>query len=196
MPSIFQSPQPRKLAILPPSLPPLSFDDGDVILRAGDTEFKVHTWLLRLSSPFFETMFSLPQPDLGKSESEIPAIQMDDDPASLNFVLRSIYPVERPVISSIGHAQELLEVAKKLDVDCALQILRASLTQRAVAEPDALRSWAIAARYGLKEAEDAASMRFTPQWNYYPPKELEYVSALKYYHLLEAYRRRAGVHKC
>ncbi|KAF9517599.1 hypothetical protein BS47DRAFT_1359402 [Hydnum rufescens UP504] len=109
-------------------------------------------------------MFSLPQPDLRKCESEIPVIQMDDDPTSLNFVLRSIYPVERPVISSITHAQELFEVAQKFDVDCALQLLRASLTQLVVVESDPLRAWAIAVRYGLKEAEDAASLRFTPYW--------------------------------
>ncbi|KAF9508670.1 hypothetical protein BS47DRAFT_1415667 [Hydnum rufescens UP504] len=170
-----------------PPLTPLSFNDGDVILRAGNTDFKVHIWLLRLSSPFFESMFSLPQPNPGKSE--IPVIPMDEDAASLDFVLRSIYPVKRSQITSIEQAQKLFAIAEKLDVQCVLEPLRVSLTQLLAAEPIPLRSWAIATRYGLEEAQRAAAERFNPAViGQPPPQELAHVSALQYLQLLEAYR--------
>jgi BTB/POZ domain len=65
----------------PSSFVPLSFDDGDVILRAGSHSFKVHVTLLRLASPVFSSMFSLPQPPIeNDSKPPVPTIEMDDDP--------------------------------------------------------------------------------------------------------------------
>jgi len=177
----------------PPFLSPLSFDDGDVILRARGADFKVHICLLRLVSPFFESMFSLPQPNVGKSE--IPAIPMDDDAASLDFVLRSIYPLKRPLATSIEQAEKVLKVAEKLDIEYVLEPIRDSLTQLLAAEPDPLRSWAIATRYDLEGAQKAAILRFDP--NIYhpsptPPRELFYVNGLQYHELMEARKKSFG----
>ncbi|KAF9508678.1 hypothetical protein BS47DRAFT_465390 [Hydnum rufescens UP504] len=173
---------------------PLSFDDGDVILRAGDAEFKVHICLLRLVSPFFRTMFSLPQPNVGKSE--IPVIPMDDNAASLDFVLRSIYPLKRPLATSIEQAQKVLEVAEKLDVEYVAGAVRTSLSELLAAEPNPLRSWAIATRHGLEGAQKAAILRFDP--NSYrpsatPPRELLYVNGLQYHELVEARKKSFGI---
>jgi hypothetical protein len=38
-------------------------DDGDIILRAGKTLFRVHLERLKSVKGFFEELFSLPQPD-------------------------------------------------------------------------------------------------------------------------------------
>ncbi|KAF9517598.1 hypothetical protein BS47DRAFT_1359401 [Hydnum rufescens UP504] len=138
-----------------PPLSPLSYDDGDVILRAGDTDFKVHMLLLRLSSPFFKSMFSLPQPKL--ENREIPVVPIEGDPAYLDFVLRSIYPGKRPLPTSIEEALKILEIADKFEVECIVEGVRASLGQLLAAEPNPLCSWAIAVRCGLREAERSAA---------------------------------------
>jgi BTB/POZ domain len=166
-----------------PPLSPLSYDDGDVILRAGNTDFKVHIFLLRLSSPFFKSMFSLPQPKLGNSE--IPVIPMDEDATHLDFVLRTIYPGKRPQATSIEQAQQIFEIADKLEVECVFEAVRISLTQLLAAEPDPLRSWAIAVRYGLEEARRDAAGRFHPDRFGTLPEDLAYVNALQYARLLE-----------
>jgi len=118
---------------------------------------------------------------------------MDEEVASLDFVLRSICPIERLVIASISieHAQKLFEVAKKLDVECTIQLLRTSLTQLLVAEPNPLRSPAIGVRYGPKEGQRAAARRFSSDKMGHPSRV---GSALQYFHLLEECkgRRRPG----
>ncbi|KAF9508674.1 hypothetical protein BS47DRAFT_1350143, partial [Hydnum rufescens UP504] len=165
------------LALQPP-LSPLSYDDGDVILRAGDTDFKVHMFLLRLSSPFFKSMFSLPQPKLGSSE--IPVIPMDEDATHLDFVLRTIYPGKRPQATSIEQAQQIFEIADKLEIECVIEAVRVSLTQLLAAEPNPLRSWAVATRYGLEDARRDAVARFAPGRITSLPEELAYLNALQY----------------
>ena len=39
------------------------FDDGNIVLQAGDTAFKMYRGILSRESPFFRDMFSLPQSD-------------------------------------------------------------------------------------------------------------------------------------
>jgi hypothetical protein len=176
----------------PPLPSPLSYDDGDVILRAGNTDFRVHIWLLSFASPFFKTMFSLPRSGV---KDPILIIPMHEEAASIDFILRCIYPVKRPVIASIEEATKLLDVADKLDVECVLGSVRDSLIRLLAVEQDPLRSWAIAICYDLKEARAAAAKRFTDQragsrrYSRYfrsqaAPAELVHVNALQFYGLL------------
>ena len=167
----------------PPLPSPLSYDDGDVILRAGNTDFQVYIWLLSLASPFFKTMFSLPQSGV---KGPIPIIPMHEEAASIDFILRCIYPVKRPVIASIEEATKLLDLADKLDAESVLSSIQDSLTRLLALEPDPLRSWAIATRYGLGEARSAAIQRYKQGYRdvFWPPAELVHVNALQYFNLL------------
>ncbi|KAJ7206395.1 hypothetical protein GGX14DRAFT_310226, partial [Mycena pura] len=55
--------------------------DADAILRSRDgADFYIHTVILSLVSPVFETMFSLPQ---SPPTSAIPIIRMEEDSISL-----------------------------------------------------------------------------------------------------------------
>jgi len=170
----------------PPLSDPLSYDDGDVILRAGNTDFRVHIWLLSRASPFFKTMFSLPQSGL---ERQIPVVPIHENPTTVDFILRCIYPVKRPEVTSLEEAMKLFEVADKLDVECVIGSVRGSLDRLLTVEPNPLRSWAIATRYGLQGAQEAAADRFVKTARYAlstsPPAELAYVDALQYFRLLE-----------
>ena len=59
----------------PSSPSPFSFPAGDVFLRSADNvNFRVHTILLSLASPFFHDMFSLPQ-----TSNELQTIQMTEN---------------------------------------------------------------------------------------------------------------------
>ncbi|KAF8334638.1 uncharacterized protein EI90DRAFT_2847515, partial [Cantharellus anzutake] len=66
----------------------LAFEDGDVILRSTDgVEFRVHKYILSISSPFFSSMFTLPQ-----TSGETQTIEIAEDAKTLDALLRFIYP--------------------------------------------------------------------------------------------------------
>ncbi|KAK7690546.1 hypothetical protein QCA50_005644 [Cerrena zonata] len=69
-------------------------DDGNIILIAEDTPFKVHKSMLSKKSEIFRDMFSLPQPaTLDESElmDGIPAVSMSDSWIDLRCILLAIY---------------------------------------------------------------------------------------------------------
>jgi len=76
---------------------PHDFDNsstGDVILRSGGpkvAEFRVHKVILSIASPVFEEMFSLPQP---ATEEDLPVCDIFEDAATVEALLRLVYPVE------------------------------------------------------------------------------------------------------
>ena len=65
----------------------IEFEGADVILRAADTDFRVHITILRLASPFFASLFSLPQPQHQKSDHTMPVIHMAEDPDVLHILM-------------------------------------------------------------------------------------------------------------
>ncbi|PPQ81690.1 hypothetical protein CVT24_003122 [Panaeolus cyanescens] len=81
------------------------FDDGSIVLQAGQTQFRVHRSLLARSSTVFSDMFSLPVPpvNLASANSEglvegCPVVHMQDSDADLTYLLEWIY--EHPIAST------------------------------------------------------------------------------------------------
>ena len=76
---------------------PHDFNDSptaDIILRSAGpkvAEFKAHRIVLSLASPFFETMFTLPQSGTEKSLS---VCDLSEDANTVEALLKLIYPVE------------------------------------------------------------------------------------------------------
>ncbi|KAI8992828.1 hypothetical protein BD414DRAFT_482339 [Trametes punicea] len=75
----------------------LWFDDGSLVLVAGDVEFKVYRGPLIAHSPFFKDLFSLPQPaerERSGHEGELPCpvVPLYDSPDDLRHVLRVFVP--------------------------------------------------------------------------------------------------------
>lgn len=64
--------------------PDVWFDDGNVVLRAEDTLFKVYLGILQAQSPFFSDMFTLPQAedDLSEKHGDCPLVTMHGDRAA------------------------------------------------------------------------------------------------------------------
>lgn len=168
-------------------LDPLSFDDGDVILRAGVVDFKVHSFMLRQASPFFRTMFALPQPPESVDE-RTPVISMAEEPEVLDKLLRWTYPLRhKPTVTSIAEATALSTAAEKLEISCAIQPILDSLTHLLARELNPLRAWALAVIFKHEDAKHEAAIRFvrvTPNTLLPRVVELDTISALQYADLL------------
>lgn len=70
------------------------FEDGSVILVAGDVEFRVFRSILAQYSPVFSDMFSLPQPSFtsGSPADPCPVVHLSDSPEDLRHILRVSMP--------------------------------------------------------------------------------------------------------
>jgi hypothetical protein len=71
-------------------------DDGNVILQAGTTQFRVHRSVLSASSAIFKDMFTLSTPDKPLVEG-CPVVHLSDSADDLHHVLKAIY--ERRYVS-------------------------------------------------------------------------------------------------
>ncbi|EKM54767.1 uncharacterized protein PHACADRAFT_258837 [Phanerochaete carnosa HHB-10118-sp] len=72
------------------------YDDGNVVLQAGDTLFKVYRGVLSRESPFFRDMFSLPQSDAATAEcyDGCPIIPVHDKPVEMKKFLTATHNYE------------------------------------------------------------------------------------------------------
>jgi hypothetical protein len=69
-------------------------DDADAILRSSEqVDFYIYRVILSKSSPFFKSMFSLPQPVISASEKR-PVIKMTENSNTINVLLAFIYPAK------------------------------------------------------------------------------------------------------
>lgn len=75
----------------------LWFEDGNIVLQAKNTVFKVYRGILTRESTVFADMFSLPQPDASKSAELYEGCQlvkMHDDASDLDLFLNAIFDFE------------------------------------------------------------------------------------------------------
>ncbi|KAJ7063861.1 hypothetical protein C8F01DRAFT_1021979 [Mycena amicta] len=151
------SPTPSKDSAAHTSTRSELFDDpaADVILVSSDqVQFRLHRVVLSIVSPFFQTMFSLPQ---GENASEtvqgLPTVQMNESGAVLQRLLRFWYPgVELPStpFATISELAELLElIVLKYEMHSLIPASKMQLERLIVAEP--LAGFAVAVRYGWKD---------------------------------------------
>ena len=67
------------------------FEDGNVILVAGDIAFRVHRGQLERHSEIFRDLFSLPQPVDQPTFQGFPTVRLYDSPSDITFLLRALY---------------------------------------------------------------------------------------------------------
>ncbi len=76
----------------------LWYEDGTIVVVAGNIEFRVYKGVLAAHSPVFADMFSLPQPQptsVSQSLEEpqcCPVVSVNDSPEDLRLVLKAILP--------------------------------------------------------------------------------------------------------
>lgn len=133
----------------------ISYADGDVILRAADgTEFQAHAVFLRHASAVLQAML---QSHTKQTHNSLGVIDTGEDQATVDFLLRCVYPVaEKPTLSSLEEIRTMMHAAHKFDLGCAISPLGISLIGVLTPE-NALVVWAIATRFGLKTARVAAT---------------------------------------
>jgi len=175
-----------------------SFDypDADIVLRScspNAVDFHVHRCILSAASPFFQQMFTLPQPPTGEDCEPIPILEVSEPSQTIAKLLQFVYPVVNPPLDTLDELVEVLGAASKYDMPVVLECLRKQLVEPRFVKEFPLRVYAIATRYDLDEEARVAS-RHTLSINILDcplSEDLKYITAFSYHRLLNLHRRRA-----
>ncbi|KAF8139067.1 hypothetical protein EV363DRAFT_1155611 [Boletus edulis] len=190
------------------------FDDpsADIILHTSDhVDFRIFRLILTLSSPFFQGMFSLPQPtadaprsttnnpnDTQVSQSQTttngpPSIDVPEDSQTLDTLLRFLYPnTHTPSFHGLVHVHNVALAASKYDMPIALDKI-ANKVEAQYVSTHPLHVYLIACRMGWEPvARAAAAYCLDP--DRMPREELDEDTILRSsdagvaYHRLQTYR--------
>jgi len=178
----------------PSSEPIFGSPDADITLRSDDarpTDFRVHRCILRAGSPFFRTMFSLPQPECDSDERS-PVLDVAESATVLDPLLRFLYPVPDPEVPTLDMLVLVMVAASKYDMAAVMDRLRVLLVSPAFLETAPVRVFAIASRFDLEEEAKLASKHTLRVQVLDAPlcEDLRHISAYSYHRLLDLHRRR------
>jgi hypothetical protein len=179
---------------------PFDKANADLILRSSDNvDFHVFKFLLSLASPFFEKMFSLPQPvenggnRVHDSKDTVQVIPMSESSAVAEKLLSFCYPCTDPVLDTLEEAKGVLEAATKYDMEDIRNRIQKMLAAPRFVEDELghLRVFGIAIQYGLKDAAMAAMCctRNYPVLGRPYVEELDHISPRTYHQLLDYHWR-------
>ena len=179
---------------------PFDHEKADVILRSSDNiHFRIFKLFLSLASPFFETLFDIPQPDEENEEQEIKnglvVIPVTEDSKTLDALLRFCYPctlADDPNLEVLKDAMDVLEAARKYSLDVIETKARKAIVNPKILEVEPLRCFAIAHRGRLREetllaAKSTLTQPLIPSWF----QEIELISATDLLSLL-TYHKKCG----
>jgi len=101
-----------------------------------------------MSSPFFNDMFSLPQPQPSEEDvvDGLPVVRLSEDAEVLNSLTSMLYPIPSVLPNSYDKALTLLATSQKYDMDGAQSRIRAEIQSKifpALTGPETFRSYAI-----------------------------------------------------
>ncbi|KAK7692603.1 hypothetical protein QCA50_004235 [Cerrena zonata] len=146
---------------------------ASIILRSCDNvDFYVYKEILKATSPFFRTMFSLPQPSptsdqlvdsTASMEDEISPeglliIPIPEDSETLDYILRLCYPLRAPArLTLLSLAEKVLTAALKYEMDKVVGLAREDLLELGKSSP--MRLYMFSCKHGLEnEACTAAGL--------------------------------------
>ena len=181
---------------------PAPFDHAkaDIVLRSSDNvDFRVFKLFLSLASPFFETLFDIPQPAEEDGDQEVKdglaVVPVTEDSRTLDSLLRFCYPctlADDPKLDVLQDAMEVLEAARKYSLDVIEKKARQAIASPKILEAEPLRCFAIARRGRLRE-ETLLAAKYTltqpliPSWF----QEVDLVTATDLLSLL-TYHKKCG----
>ncbi|KAF7359648.1 hypothetical protein MVEN_00688900 [Mycena venus] len=169
-----------------PTHPFVQTAGADAILRSCDgADFHVHKTILSLVSPFFETMFRLPQPQHTSVAPQ--TVDMEEDSRTLNSVLRFFYPGTQPIVATLDELEKIIErVVGKYDMECVVPLAKQYLEKYAMSHP--LHVYGVAFAHGWEDVAKVAakeclklSLR-VPDTE--PPEGIANLTSTAYYNLL------------
>ncbi|KAI9064032.1 hypothetical protein FKP32DRAFT_590281 [Trametes sanguinea] len=163
-----------------PSPGPSPFDQpsADIILRTSDlVDFRVHSPILIQASPFFATMLSLPQPRPQRSDvksegassdatapqavpdsDSVPVVDVSEDSATLELILRILYPIPKPKMDRPDMLVSALRLARKYEMEWPKEILSERLVDVLRTPKMAIHVWAAACRTNLEDVARQAAV--------------------------------------
>ena len=179
---------------------PFDHAKADIILRSSDNiDFRVFKLFLSLASPFFETLFDIPQPTEENGDQEIKdglvVVPVTEDSKTLDALLRFCYPctlADDPKLEVLKDAMDVLEAARKYSLDAIETKARQAIVNPKILKADPLRCFVIAHRGRLRE-ETRLAARYTltqpliPSWF----QEIELLTATDLLSLL-TYHKKCG----
>jgi len=160
-----ESPTRVQVDAVPICDPLLSPTDADIVLRSLEgTLYQVSTFVLRSNSGFFNTMFSLPQPethqDGGPVMTPILDVYENDFPVETLLCLMSGIPILE--WETINAFESVLHLAERWDTPKPLNFLRSALTAHRFIETYPLRCYRLTTHFNWKaEAKLASSHSLT-----------------------------------
>ncbi|KAL4245408.1 hypothetical protein ABKN59_009507 [Abortiporus biennis] len=125
---------------------PFDATDADIILRTSDNvDFHVYKVILSVASPYFKTMFSLPQGG-SRAQQDQPVIDVEEDSKTIDDLLRLCYPVDDPVnlTDDFARVAKVVAAAVKYDLKEATTLMKTALSNFIPSVP--LRVYAITCR--------------------------------------------------
>lgn len=142
--------------------PPFDDADADTILRSSDqVDFYVYRVILSKSSPFFKTMFSLPQPDVASvSEKQIPVISLTENSKTIAVLLTPIYPVVPSLTTKHASLDDMIDTfvaARKYDMAVVSQHLVQKFAESKVVKDSPVEAFCAVYSHGLGEAARVAA---------------------------------------
>ena len=123
--------------------------DANVIIQSCDlVNFRVHQRTLAMSSPFFDDLFSLPQPQPSDEDvvDGLPVVRLPEDGEVLNSLTSMLYPISSVLPNSYDKALTLLAASQKYDMIGVQSRTRAEIQSKifpALTGPETFRSYAI-----------------------------------------------------
>ncbi|KAI0730801.1 hypothetical protein C8Q76DRAFT_339573 [Earliella scabrosa] len=181
--------------------PPFNDSTADITICSSDgVVFRLHRVILSLASDFFKDMLSLPQPAAtsyhqGPHTTQpggTPIIEVSESSDVLERLFRLCYPVDDPVLDTIGEVRSTLEAAMKYQMSEAIKITKRKLLALAAADP--LRVYCVACRFSLEEEASAAAKEvFKQKAQDRYVEDLEETTIGAYHRLLSYCERRGRV---
>ncbi|KAH9027760.1 hypothetical protein EDB84DRAFT_1499580 [Lactarius hengduanensis] len=145
--------------------PPFDDTDADTILRSSDqVDFYVYRIILSKSSPFFKSMFSLPQPDTSAPEKPDPnpVIKLTENSRTIAILLAFIYPVvsvdtESTEPISLDDMMDAFVAATKYDMVAVSQRLNQRFAVSKFVQDSPIEAFCVAYSHELGEAARVAA---------------------------------------
>lgn len=126
---------------------------GDLILRSSDTvEFSVHSLFLSVASSVLSAMITV-------NGTRQNLVEVTEKAELVALMLKFIYPLLPPTVSSFQQLSDALGVAEKYKLEAMKLLLRKQMVspnEPISISADPLRAWTVAAYHGLPEETDAA----------------------------------------
>lgn len=130
--------------------------EADLLLYSSDgVEFRVFSRILIEASPIFRDMTSLPKSL--ETPSPVPRADLEEDQETLELLLRFLYPMPDPAVSTFDILKRLMKAADKYIIEGVMHSLKRILVSPTFMEREPLRAYAVACMYGHEAEAKIAS---------------------------------------